>query len=391
MSIFDQIDRTLQGGATPPIGSFDYLNRSARPEAAAVRLILDAMFDRYPVEKQEALKARLRSINETECQSAFFELAPHEIWRRSGCQILAIEPELPGTLRSPDFLVASADCGEFYLEATLATGQSETTAAARRRLDEAVDAIDSVKSPLYSLDVRYDGAPSQPAAQQRLKSSVQAWVDSLDYDEICAAWRKLLDDGNEANFPTLKLEQQGCVFEIQPVPRETPGDQGQRAIGMLGLAVAVMVEPHVAIKGAIQRKASRYGNLGKPYIVAVNSLSEFAGGGSVATALFSHGGAACYRVGDELHWREYRNRDGAWHGPCGAQNTRVSAVLSVGRLSPGNLARRRMQLSFNPWARYPLAANPISADKCWLEGDRLRREEGHSVGEILELGENWPE
>lgn len=270
----------------------------------------------------------------------------------------------------------------------MATGQSETTAAARRRLDEAIDAINSVKSPLFSLDVRYDGAPSQPAMQQRLKSSVQVWVDSLDYDEVCAAWAQILDDGDESNFPTLKLEQHGCVFEIQPVPRETPGDQGQRAIGMLGLAMAVTVEPHVAIKGAIERKASRYGDLEKPYIIAVNSLSEFAGDDSVGTALFGMEAAACYRVGDDLHWREYRNRDGVWHGPCGAQNTRVSAVLSVGRLSPWNLACRRMRLTFNPWARHPLAANPISADKCWLEGERLRLEGGRPVGEILGLREN---
>jgi hypothetical protein len=200
-----------------------------------------------------------------------------------------------------------------------------------------------------------------------------------------------MDDGDESNFPTLELEQHGCIFEIQPVPRETPGNRDQRAIGMLGLAMAVRVDPHIAIKGAIERKASRYGNLGRPYIIAVNSLSEFAGDESVVFALFGTEAAACYRIGDDLHWREYRNGDGVWHGPCGAQNTRVSAVLSVERLSPWNLTRRRMRLTFNPWARHPLAANPTQASKCWLEGERLCLQDGHSVGEILGLAENWPE
>ena len=43
---------------------------------------------------------------------------------------------MPGTNKSPDFLVEAPDGKRFYLEATIATGQSQATAGARKRLDE---------------------------------------------------------------------------------------------------------------------------------------------------------------------------------------------------------------------------------------------------------------
>ena len=146
-AVFDSGPWDLLGGADHLVSHFDYLNSSDREEAARVRGVLEKMFSRYPAEAQDALRARLRSIENNTHLSAFFELALHEILLKSGCLILAVEPDLDETGRSPDFLAETFSGERFYLEATLATGRSQADEGADRRLREAFQAIDAVRSP----------------------------------------------------------------------------------------------------------------------------------------------------------------------------------------------------------------------------------------------------
>jgi hypothetical protein len=329
MSAFDDFERTLDGPAGHLISAFDYLNESARPEAASVRQLIDGALARYPDAHRDAIRNRLRSVDETQHLGAFFELALHELVVREGCTVLAVEPALAGCNRSPDFLVQGADGNRFYLEATLATGRSQADAGAERRMDEAISAIDAVDSPNFFLGVHTSGTPNQPVSRRQLQRAVREWVNALNYDEICVAWER------GADIPNLVHEQHGARFRIEPVPRRRlRGIPGQRAIGMIGPEEAEMIEPHVAIKSAVAAKAGRYGELDLPYIIAVNALADFAERSSVTEALFGTEAIAVHQVDGVWHHREIRNPDGAWRSPQGAINTRVSAVLSTQRLTP---------------------------------------------------------
>jgi hypothetical protein len=76
--------------------------------------------------------------------------------------------------------------------------------------------------------------------------------------------------------------------------------------------------------------------------------------------------------------RHVRNPDGAWRGPQGPRNTRVSAVLYAQGITPWNLARTRASVIINPWARRPFEPPPGP---------------GHgaqSIGELLGLAPEWP-
>src|SRR4051812_34142080 len=103
MSLFDSCPREPDRGARPADRAFAYLNGSGRPEGAAVRDVLDGWLERYPAAHRAALVARLR--REDEHDTAFFELALHEWAVRRGMEIEAVEPEVPGTRRTPDFRV----------------------------------------------------------------------------------------------------------------------------------------------------------------------------------------------------------------------------------------------------------------------------------------------
>lgn len=350
MSAFDDIERNLEGPAGRLISSFDYLNESARPEAARVRELIDAALARYPASNREAMRNRLRSVDETGHFSAFFELALHDLALRQGCTVLAVEPAIVGCNRSPDFLVETGEGVRFYLEATLATGQSHADAGAERRMAEALAALDAIESPDFFLGVHTSGSlPTQPVSRLRLRREVQRWVDGLNYDEVCAAWER------GTGIPSLPHEQHGMRLRIEAAPRrQTRGIAGERAIGLVAPEGVAIVQPHVAINSAVAGKAGRYGDLDLPYIIAVNALADFAERTSVVEALFG----TEYIVMREVDgvWggpEERRHPNGVWYGRQGPVNTRVSAVLSTQRLTPWSVGQRRARVTLNPWARLP--------------------------------------
>ena len=94
ISVFDHGPRELPGGADYVVSHFDYLNSSARAEAAKVRAVVERMFDRYPAQMQEGLRRRLRSVDNNTHLGAFFELTLHDLLLRSGSRVLAVEPDL---------------------------------------------------------------------------------------------------------------------------------------------------------------------------------------------------------------------------------------------------------------------------------------------------------
>lgn len=98
--------------------AYTYLARSARSEAEQARARIEDWFSRYPAEEAATLAARLQSRQDDQHRSAFFELFLHETLLCRGHRVTAIEPKLPHTWKSPDFLVD----GQFYLEGVQAVG-----------------------------------------------------------------------------------------------------------------------------------------------------------------------------------------------------------------------------------------------------------------------------
>jgi len=380
VTAFDDSARDGQGPASQLIGAFDYLNASGRPEAAAVRALVDQWLAEYPAPNRPALIRRLRSRDDVLHRSAFFELLLHALLIRQGFTIAEIEPQLANG-RAPDFLVEAPDGRRFYLEATLASGMDNVSAGANRRMREALQAIDDVESPDFFLHLHSRGMPTQPIATSRLRRSVQRFVDGLDYEEAVAR--------AAADQPPARIwqhDEHGAHFMIQPVPKRTPRPGG-RAIGGRMLP-ACIIHPEIAIKSAIEGKAGRYGNTDIPLVIAVNALEEFAGINDAIEALFGTTGVVIPENGEPRH---VRNADGAWRNAGGPVYTRSSAVLFVERLSAWSVGQRSLRLILNPWARSPIAGLPLGIEVREVVGDRLQTLPGQSLRAIFRLPEGWPE
>ena len=385
MPVFDDGPRELPGGADYLVSQFDYLNSSARVEAAKVRAVVERMFDRYPAQTQEALRRRLRSVDNNTYLGAFFELALHDLLLRSGCRVLAVEPDLEDTLRSPDFLAETPEGQRFYLEATLATGRSRSEEGADRRLKEAFQAIDSVHSPDFFLELHIAGMPAAPVSGGRLRRALERWLNGLDYQQV----RRIWDESEERPF--FPYEQHGVRFKILPIPRGASRGtmQRSRAIGVR-MPEALWVQPQSAIKDAILAKAARYGQLDAPYLVAINAMDDHVDEESAVDAAFGTPAVFVRRTRSGFAEHTGRDGDGIWCGRSGPVNTRVSGILSTERLTPWSLAQSRARLIINPWSRHTLPDPPFPIDRLAVQQERLHRTDGLPFQKIFELPDGWP-
>ncbi len=142
------------------------------------------------------------------------------------------------------------------------------------------------------------------------------------------------------------------------------------------------------VRSALKGKASRYGALDYPYVVAVNALGIFAyPHHAIDTLLGSRRTAARQLPDGRLEQHEERAADGLWGEK---QNTRLSAVISTEQIDPWNFASRGARLIRNPWAAKRLPPFRLRIDECVPEGSAYRIEDGERMHALFGLPEGWP-
>ncbi len=379
MSAFDDMERVDIEPASHLISRADYLNASARPEAAKVRDLVDRLLAQYPENKRDTMVRRLRSRDDRLHRSASFELLLHGLVISRGFTVIEIEPELSDG-RAPDFLVGALDGREFFLEATVAEGEAGTDRGADRRTREVLQALDQVLSPDFFLSLHCRGVPAQPVRLRRLRDQVQRFIDGLDYKASVAAFQA------GRPLPQHHFAEHGLTVTVGVIPKNSRGPGG-RAVGGRMLPGGI-INPERAIQAAVEEKAGRYGALDRPYIIAVNALDTFASGDAAVDALF---GTEVAVVTAERGMQCRRNPDGVWMRPGGPAYTRVSAVLSTERLSPWDVGQRRLRLIHNPWAARPILDLPLGVDMQRVVESHLQTDAGLSLAGILGLAAGWPE
>ena len=388
MPLFDDLRRTDTRSRRQNEPAFEYMNTSARPGISAIRGLLDRWFDGVPEESGEDIRARFRSRRAHNHESAFFELYWHEMLRCCGYQV-NIHPELPGVDSNPDFLAHRDTVPAFYFEATLAMPPGN--AAADRRFAELHDTLDRMDSPDYFLKIEYSGSPQRNIRGRVIRERLEQWCASLDYDEISRLYREEAYDA----IPKLSWTEQGCILTFSPVPKspEFRGRPGARAVGVVMPAEVRQLYTHEDIRAAIDGKATKYGDLDVPLIVAINVLDDFCDDDDIGNALFGEDQIVTTRHADGrfTHARQ-RALNGAWRGPRGPRNTLVSAVSIANQLSPSTLRYRDITLIHNPWAinPLPLQALPIPQITVSIPDGRIHEHEGTHHADLMGIPKLWP-
>jgi hypothetical protein len=151
---------------------------------------------------------------------------------------------------------------------------------------------------------------------------------------------------------------------------------------------------HDDIRTAVEGKATKYGALELPLVVAVNIMDDFCEYDDVWNALFGEEQLVAIRQADGQWQDEWGPRvpNGAWRGRSGPRNTLVSAVVVTHQLSPSNLRTHAVELIHNPWATHPLPAESLHLVQRTVDvtDGRIHHRDGTSAADILAVPEPWP-
>jgi hypothetical protein len=397
MKLFDDLSRTDQRPRLENEPIFDYLNSSGRSLVAGVRDLLELWFERYPEDAKNQLKRRLSSRENAQHKSAFFELYLHELLTSSF--EVELEPDLvTGAQTHPDFKVKLAEQSLFYLEAVLAT-QSVAEAANDARVATVIEAINRINSPNFMLQVSYSGPPKNSPPTRHLRRQLERWLSGLNPDEVATIDVQTGYD----KLPCYKWSHEEWRVEFRAIPI-APEFRGLGVASVIGSIMpsipgaeidldSYVDRKHEAVREAVRRKATKYEQLGLPYVVAVNILEPFAEDRHLLDALFGEEQiTVSLSASGSWSTRESRARDGAWIGPAGPHNTRVSAVLAGFNLTPLVSATRAPVLIHNPWASQPLPTDlwPLPQIVINLETGTLDRIDGKGPAELLRFPSPWP-
>ena len=388
MILFDNIDRQDGGPGLHAEPEFNFLNRSARPQAVKVRSELEAWFSRYPEAERYEVRQRFRSKNDSQHRSAFFELFLHELLMKLGCRV-EIHPTLPQTTRRPDFLVASQKGDFFYMEAVLASDESAQEAAARARMNSVYDSLNSLESPNFFIGMNIQGAPGTPPPTRRLRSFLAGKLDSLSPNEIT----QLYASGVQNTVPKWRYEHAGWKIEFFPIPKsvEARGKPGVPPLAFWHYG-AYWATSREAIRNAVVSKAGRYGTIDRPYVIAVNALSGRIDQSDEIDALF---GDEQWNVWEtpsgETKVEPTRKLNGAWTSEPGPRYTRVSAALLVRGVRCWRVPDAGVCLYHNPWAEKPYTTELNRLSRALPKDDHMEWLDGETLSDILGLPLGWPE
>ncbi len=390
MKLFDDIKRTDNSSADYNEPIFPYMNRTARKEFEEVRKILEVWFSHYPAPEQAELKSRFRSNINRQHQSAFFELLLHEILVRLDCTVIP-HPSVPSTNKTPDFFVKPLVDNPFYIEAVLASNESDEEVAAQARINSVYDVVTrKVDSSNFFLWIDVEGSPKSPPPANKIASFLNVRLKTLDPDQISI----LYETNGLDSFITWRYEHDGWVINFRPIPKkpEARNKKGTRPIGLKSTDFH-SADHRTPIREAINKKSGRYGALDHPYVVAVNIL-ESVDEIDIMEALFgkeqfiiSFPKNSSITLNDTQMTRVL---DGVWTSYSGPKNTRVSAVLLGIRLSPWNMSSENIRLYHNPWAEKPLTSVLTRLPQAVAMSNHMEKLQGESISSILGLPVSWP-
>lgn len=108
-----------------------------------------------------------------------------------------------------------------------------------------------------------------------LRRRVDAWLAKLDRPEL----RRRYEEEGPSAMPQERFPIGDWTFRIRPIPKsdELAGRPSKSAIGILPGRTGFS-EARARIADALNAKASRYGQLDHPYLIAVLSTGTFAAG-----------------------------------------------------------------------------------------------------------------
>lgn len=389
MAVFDHKERTDGRPKTRREGTFEFYDRVSWQSVGVFRDLVNQWLSEMPAETATEIAARMRGKQDLGFASGLSEITLHAALLRLGFK-LEPHPEIPGTPNRPDFLVLRAN-GErlAYLEIT-SINPASTQVGRDKREGVVFEGINSAVLPddlrlLYEVITYGKSSPSE----RKVRAAIERWAGEQ---------AKAARSGERVEKDFL-LDDWRFRLVLLHVP--DAGAEGRKIAihGIMDGRIIGTVPSTDGLSTALDAKASRYGKLDLPFIIAVFDCTD-------SIAWFSRDfiqNVAAVLLGSEVHEevmlgsgevrsRERRANDG-WFGSNKAPaHTRVSAVLVFPSASPWYWSEERGQplLVQHPFATLPLPNDLLPIRELVVSSRESHLVKGRLISEILKLPEPWP-
>lgn len=381
LTLFDDIVRTDHRHSKRARSSFDFLNTSAWPACNNMRDRLEQWFERYPDSSINDLRARFRKRDHNH-ESAFFELFLHEVFRRLGLSP-EVHPESQRGQGRPDFAITSSCGGVSYVEANVVSLRGFM--AEDPLEDEVLDAIDAlaVERPTgIALQARTRGNLAQTPPIRQIKAEVRRWVDRID--------REFRSPGRIDAEPNLDISHGSWSLNLAAFHRF---EHDSKRLIHIGPGKSGTLSDGVALRKNVLAKAKQHRDLDRPLIVAMNTQSGFQDREDELSALFGQ---------ESVSWQEdehgnvvtlphvSREPDAVWRNRAGSRYSRLHGVLFFRGSWPSTAHSVTSHLYVNPYIAADVPPELLRLGSARVRNGEMRWEAGLSLGELLDLPEDWP-
>lgn len=380
MILFEKKNRIHLEPALHNENTFEYYDRSARKDVAAVRNVLNRWFEKYPKSEQHELKSRFKKT----FSSAFYELFIFLLFKNQGFEII-IHPKIPNSNKRPDFLLKKANI-EFYLEAKEARDKTEEEEAQQKRINQIYDSLNKIESPNFFL--RIEELILKTEIQPAIKKIIPTIENELK--KICPD--KVTEDLEKNGYdssPRINIEDDKFKLIVSLIPKSPENrNKGGRPIGAYSFE-AYWGGAENSIKNSFSKKAKRYGKLDKPYIICINAIgSKFSGVYDVENAVWGTFGISWSNDPNNKDEKFIRQRDGIFMGAKGPIFKNVSGILITYTME-FNIPDSNYWLIKHPFSNKDFDFDIFHLSYQYLENGTINSVQGKSIGEILKIKSNW--
>jgi hypothetical protein len=380
MKLFEDKLRLHLEPSTHNENSYDYYDRSARKDVSKVRDVLNEWFKNYPESEKVELKQRLKK----KFPDAFYELYLFNLFKQQGFNI-EIHPIVPNSHKKPDFLISKGGI-EFYLEAKVAKGESEEQESQKKRINEIYDSLNTIKSPNFFLNVEELtlNTKIQPTTRQ-IRNLVEKELEKFDPDNVSSQIQNFGIEGS----PKIIIENSNLKLAISLIPKDKQyRNKGGRPIGIYH-GETFWGGDEDSIKNSFAKKAKRYGELNKPYIVCINTIgSRFSGDYDVMNAVWGTCGLSWSNDPNAKDDKIVRLKNGLFLSNRGPIFQNVSGVL-ITYVMEFNIPVSKYWFIKHPFSNYDLDFEIFDMTFQYIRDRQIITRNGKTVGEIFNINSNW--
>ena len=264
---------------------------------------------------------------------------------------------------------------EFYLESTTTNELSPKEKRAEKIINIFLDSINEIKSKDFFISINPEGIPTKPINGKKNVNDLRKWLSSLDYDEVERNFCKGSYDQISKEYITDEV-----VFQISIIPKYKNRGETERLIGSQ-MYEAKWLNTKQSIRKVIEKKATRYGELNKPFILAINVLALSCDTTDVMEALFGTEKYIYRYIENETYPPIVtRENDGKFSKKI---NTRLSGIMIIEKFNPWNIHVKIPVLYLNPWAKFPYEGKLLDLPHYYPEGGEIKFNPGNDYKSFI--------